>query len=334
MLRYWSRAGRFTGKASLCRFAASNRPTDLSEPANARIIFHVAGYVHTRESAVYTARGLRLQIAGRSGAVTPCPNRANDGRWAVPGSRSNSVALLERNDDWQSILRSEPFRAFSPDKCGEAGSVFSCSLHGVQRLPQTRGLFKSWHLPKLNQAFWKQRGRTARNKLRGVSMGRSQAPIEVGRKERIKRDWAIYVEKCKAIRNVEKERVLAARRSPQLVAAPLVKGEREYALKGFWEDFRKVKNIDARLRLLSAMAELHFSGSSKSRTKKMRKRFDFTKNKYYSLFGPCKVCDSRANVRHHIIQISNGGGNHGVNLIRLCNPCHWKIHPWLRAESA
>jgi 5-methylcytosine-specific restriction endonuclease McrA len=37
-----------------------------------------------------------------------------------------------------------------------------------------------------------------------------------------------------------------------------------------------------------------------------------------------------ADVRHHIIQIQNGGNNRWQNIIALCNDCHAVIHPWLR----
>lgn len=34
-------------------------------------------------------------------------------------------------------------------------------------------------------------------------------------------------------------------------------------------------------------------------------------------------------IRHHIVQIQNGGSNHYRNLIEICQHCHARIHPWL-----
>ena len=46
--------------------------------------------------------------------------------------------------------------------------------------------------------------------------------------------------------------------------------------------------------------------------------------------GACWACAREAVlVRHHIIQIQNGGSNDNANLIRICDWCHAEIHPWL-----
>lgn len=47
-------------------------------------------------------------------------------------------------------------------------------------------------------------------------------------------------------------------------------------------------------------------------------------------FGECFACPSRADCRHHIIQLQNGGRNKPDNLVSLCNACHAEIHPWLK----
>lgn len=109
--------------------------------------------------------------------------------------------------------------------------------------------------------------------------------------------------------------------------------KRSIALAAFWAKFEVIGGESERLELLRRMAELVFKVASDigpSRIKKMRGFFDERKNRYYRLSGPCGVCGKPANVRHHIIQIQNGGGNHGLNLIRLCNGCHGAVHPWLR----
>ena len=44
----------------------------------------------------------------------------------------------------------------------------------------------------------------------------------------------------------------------------------------------------------------------------------------------CYVCDNRADIRHHIVPLKNGGSNSFRNIRVLCNNCHAKIHPWLQ----
>lgn len=45
----------------------------------------------------------------------------------------------------------------------------------------------------------------------------------------------------------------------------------------------------------------------------------------------CFVCAAKdvRLVRHHVVQIQNGGSNHYRNLIAICQHCHAQIHPWL-----
>ena len=44
----------------------------------------------------------------------------------------------------------------------------------------------------------------------------------------------------------------------------------------------------------------------------------------------CKVCElNNSYVRHHIIQLQNGGHNGRKNRIALCEKCHNEVHPWL-----
>jgi 5-methylcytosine-specific restriction endonuclease McrA len=48
----------------------------------------------------------------------------------------------------------------------------------------------------------------------------------------------------------------------------------------------------------------------------------------------CWVCERIARlVRHHIIQIQNGGNNEGANLVTICDWCHAEVHPWLDAPN-
>lgn len=34
-------------------------------------------------------------------------------------------------------------------------------------------------------------------------------------------------------------------------------------------------------------------------------------------------------IRHHIVQVQNGGSNNYRNLVIICQHCHASIHPWL-----
>jgi 5-methylcytosine-specific restriction endonuclease McrA len=47
-------------------------------------------------------------------------------------------------------------------------------------------------------------------------------------------------------------------------------------------------------------------------------------------FQRCFVCRFEGPLlRHHILQVQNGGPNVTHNLVSLCARCHAKIHPWL-----
>lgn len=43
----------------------------------------------------------------------------------------------------------------------------------------------------------------------------------------------------------------------------------------------------------------------------------------------CYVCEAKATLRHHVIQVINGGRSKLNNLVPLCRDCHKKIHPHL-----
>lgn len=54
------------------------------------------------------------------------------------------------------------------------------------------------------------------------------------------------------------------------------------------------------------------------------------KKRGFTNFVLCFACGARAQCRHHIIWIMNGGRNTRKNIIPLCNNCHAEIHPWLK----
>lgn len=48
----------------------------------------------------------------------------------------------------------------------------------------------------------------------------------------------------------------------------------------------------------------------------------------------CFACPRPARVRHHVIQLQNGGDNSKENRVSLCEECHSEIHPWLKEAIA
>lgn len=107
--------------------------------------------------------------------------------------------------------------------------------------------------------------------------------------------------------------------------------KRNRILTQFMEHFRKLETKELRLAALREIAAMEFDCNyDAGRREATRERFDATKNKYYRLHGPCRVCLSPANVRHHVIQLKNGGTNTSNNLVRLCNGCHEAVHPWMK----
>lgn len=105
--------------------------------------------------------------------------------------------------------------------------------------------------------------------------------------------------------------------------------EKQRHVDAFWIAFKNANDQPTKLDLLRGMADKVFGRPGAWNAEK-RRRFEQIKNKYYQLEGPCKVCGRPSEVRHHIIQLRNGGSNHGSNVIRLCKDCHSEIHPWLR----
>lgn len=47
----------------------------------------------------------------------------------------------------------------------------------------------------------------------------------------------------------------------------------------------------------------------------------------------CYCCGEKANTKHHIILVKNGGNSHWSNLIPICSKCHSEIHEWLATQE-
>ena len=126
------------------------------------------------------------------------------------------------------------------------------------------------------------------------------------------------------------------RRHRRRIARPLeIKPDSAYGkqierLERFAKQFSQAHKPAIKLKLLREMAELKYSTVKAKLQPLIRQEFDQNKHKWLKLKGVCAVCMNQPNVRHHIVQIQNGGLNNRKNLMLLCNPCHAEIHPWLK----
>ena len=111
-------------------------------------------------------------------------------------------------------------------------------------------------------------------------------------------------------------------------------------LTKFWDEFGGNKNLGWKhsrkkklklLRELSAVVILERKGDD---LKRYRAKFDLIKNDRHWLRSHpmCFVCGAKATLRHHILQLKNGGHNAKRNLVSLSEPCHADIHPWLKTK--
>lgn len=111
----------------------------------------------------------------------------------------------------------------------------------------------------------------------------------------------------------------------------------KFHLTTFWKqfgDFRYGRWTTSKLRRMSLLqdyARIVIVYSSRAPLQSYRSSFN--REKYHLLalkeWDFCFVCGSKPDVRHHIIQLQNGGINSKRNLVSLCNRCHAEIHPHL-----
>ena len=110
-------------------------------------------------------------------------------------------------------------------------------------------------------------------------------------------------------------------------------------LGDFWLKFGKdghkyfvcKKNKSLVVKHLSILSTINFSNRRGLKLSECRDKFNHVKWKRHSLksHSICFICHLKAEIRHHIIPLKNGGLNSRRNLISLCNRCHRLIHPWL-----
>lgn len=96
---------------------------------------------------------------------------------------------------------------------------------------------------------------------------------------------------------------------------------------------QKVKESDyeGKLRMMKWMAEQNgrFKPRTRKQYKKAREHWEKKKHTFSNRRTTCLLCQGKAQVRHHLFQLQNGGYNLPLNIIGLCRPCHAEIHPWL-----
>jgi hypothetical protein len=116
--------------------------------------------------------------------------------------------------------------------------------------------------------------------------------------------------------------------------------ELKIRLQAFWNQFggKKAQGVGfAKSLKLAALVELSrvvipFKNQQPHALR--REKFDRVKAKLHKVktHRICFACGWKAGIRHHIVQLQNGGINSKKNIVSLCDPCHAEIHPWLRHD--
>lgn len=108
-------------------------------------------------------------------------------------------------------------------------------------------------------------------------------------------------------------------------------------INDFWGSFGGIKNQginfskEEKLKKLIELSNVIIQYKNNLDLGVRRSKFNNVKFDRHSLKSHknCFICLNNADVRHHIIQLQNGGINSKKNLVSLCNSCHKKIHNWL-----
>jgi 5-methylcytosine-specific restriction endonuclease McrA len=108
-------------------------------------------------------------------------------------------------------------------------------------------------------------------------------------------------------------------------------GDRQFRLCA---KFRAIKR-NRRMHYLKKMAEKVIISRTLEEIKQFRAGFDQNKIRHLSLTekSNCFTCSNVATLRHHVIQLQNGGRNKRNNIVPLCSRCHGNIHPHLNRSG-
>lgn len=91
-----------------------------------------------------------------------------------------------------------------------------------------------------------------------------------------------------------------------------------------------------KLQLLREMAEIVIPYKKQQTLTERREKYNEVKDERFRktrIGSSCWVCRGKPQVRHHIIQLQNGGINSRKNIVPLCHGCHAEIHPWLKKRE-
>lgn len=95
-----------------------------------------------------------------------------------------------------------------------------------------------------------------------------------------------------------------------------------------------VKTRDERLNKLKEYSQIVILYKNQKGLLERRDQFNRRKDTIHSPYHyrnrKCFVCLEKAECRHHIIQLQNGGINSKKNLVSLCHSCHSEIHAWMK----
>lgn len=110
-------------------------------------------------------------------------------------------------------------------------------------------------------------------------------------------------------------------------------------IQGFWDSLGGNKNLglgfkrNIKMDLLKAYATIIVYYGDQVDREIRRKKFNKVKDRRHSFKSHrnCFVCQKGHDlIRHHIIQLQNGGINSKRNIVTLCKECHTEIHPHLK----
>lgn len=138
-------------------------------------------------------------------------------------------------------------------------------------------------------------------------------PVPTERLERLRRDWSVF----------------ASRHKPAPRVAPPKKNQ-TLDLRALWNSISVLSSMEEKIFVLQEMARRQYEWLSTKQLRKRRRKFNRRKYSILRLTdSECYVCGALADIRHHVIQLQNGGHNEMLNVIPLCCGCHGEIHPWL-----
>lgn len=110
------------------------------------------------------------------------------------------------------------------------------------------------------------------------------------------------------------------------------KPKAKFFIRRFWNQYQHLSGYDKRIELLKKYAEIVVF--KRNRWELKQKREEFLRIRAFNEFfkKACSACGNEKVIRHHVIQLQNGGTNSFENIIPVCERCHSDIHPHLPRE--